>query len=557
MNKNFLALLILLSPALNLSAQKELPSVANPLDIPMVFAGNFGELRPNHFHSGLDFKTQGRTGLAIHAIDDGYVSRCTVSPGGFGRAIYIVHPATGLTSVYGHLESFASKIDNIVRDFQYQNETFTVDLDFNPDEIPVKRGEIIALSGNAGSSGGPHLHMDIRDTETGDALDPMEYYRKHVNDKVAPDVRQIGLYPVQDKGVVNGSTIGAALLPSQFSKGFTAWGKVTPGIIAYDRMTGTGNIYGVKYLTLLVDGKQVYKRTIDRFSFDATRAVNTLAYYPDVARSGRWMMITYVPPTKPLGKMIETVGDGSIDINEERDYKMEFILEDEMGNRARRSFTVTGKKSNIPLTKGKGSLLNFDGTHTYNNEGVKARLPKGVLYDDTHFKIDVEQDPEFQSVVATIGDYLVPLAGNIQIEVPILHDSIPDKSKYYLVRLSGNRRSPVTAVYEHGAMKARVSQFGRYAVAIDNTPPVITPLTNKRTPNGLLKFRITDRQSGIDSYRGEIDGQFALFEHDGKTASISFKMDPKRFKRGTQHQLKLTVTDACGNTTVRTQNFRW
>ena len=557
MNKNLLALFIFLSPILTLSAQKGHPSVGRPLDIPAVFAGNFGELRPNHFHSGLDFKTQGRTGLPIRAIDDGYVSRCLVSPWGFGRAIYIVHPETGLTSVYGHLESFASKIDDIVRDAQYQNETFSIDLDFEPNEIPVKRGEIIALSGNAGSSGGPHLHMDIRDTATGDALDPMEFYRQYVNDNVAPEVRQIGLYPVPDKGVVDGSANGKALVPAEFSKGFTAWGKVTPGINAYDRMSGTSNIYGVKYLTLLVDGKQVYKRTIDRFSFDSTRAVNTLAYYPDVARSGRWMMVTYVPPTKPLGSMIEAEGDGSIDINEERIYKMEFILEDEMGNKARRSFNVTGKKSDIPTTTGKGSLLNYDGEHSYNNEGVKARIHKGVLYDNTYFKIDVEPTTEYASVIATIGDYLVPLAGEIQIEIPILNDTIADKSKYYLGRVSGNRCSAVDAVYENGVMKGSVDRFGQYAVSVDKTPPSIASLTNKKTAPGFLKYRITDRQSGIDNYYCEIDGQFALFEHDGKTSSISFKMDPKRFKRGVDHQLKITVTDACGNVATHSTKFHW
>ena len=540
------------------SAQKNHPAVGRPLDIPAVFAGNFGELRPNHFHSGLDFKTQGRTGLPIKAIDDGYVSRCIVSPWGFGRAIYIVHPSTGLTSVYGHLENFSDKIDNVVRDLQYQNETFTIDLDFEPDEIPVKRGEIIALSGNAGSSGGPHLHMDIRDTATGDALDPMEFYRDIVNDNVAPEVRNLGLYPITDKGIVNGNTDGTVLAPNDFSKGFTAWGRVTPAINAFDRMTGTGNIYGVKYLTLIVDGRQVYKRTIDRFSFDSTKAVNTLAYYPDVARRGRWMMVTYVPPTRPLGDMIEVEGDGSIDINEERDYKMEFVLEDEMGNVTRRPFTVRGHRSDIPVKSGSGSLLNFDGEHSYNNQGVKARLPKGILYDNTYFKIDVSPATEgYRSPIATIGDYQVPLAGAFEIEIPLTNDNESDKSKYCLVRLSGNRRSAVDAMYENGVMKAKVDRFGRYGVTVDKTAPTITPITGKNTTPGILKYLISDNLSGVDDYRCEIDGKFALFELDGKTATISFKMDPDRFKKGSDHQILVTVTDACGNTAEHRQTFRW
>lgn len=558
MIKSFFAFAVLTTLTFSVSARDNHPSVGRPLDIPAVFAGNFGELRPNHFHSGLDFKTQGRTGLPIKAIDDGYVSRCIVSPWGFGRAVYIVHPSTGLTSVYGHLESFSDKIDSIVRDMQYQNETFSIDLDFEPDEIPVKRGEIIALSGNAGSSGGPHLHMDIRDTETGDALDPMEFYRDIVNDNVAPEVRHLGLYPITDKGVVNGSADGTVLTPEEFSKGFTAWGKVTPAINAFDRMTGTGNIYGVKYLTLFVDGKQVYKRTIDRFSFDSTKAVNTLAHYPEVARRGRWMMTTYIPPTRPLGSMIEAEGDGSVNINEERDYKMEFVLEDEMGNVTRRPFTVRGRRSEIPETTGCGSLLNFDGSHSYNNQGVKARLPKGILYDNTYFKIDVAPAADgYRSAIATIGDYQVPLAGEFEIEIPLTDDNESDKSKYCLVRLSGNRRSAVDAVYDKGIMKASVDRFGRYAVTVDKTAPTITPLTGKKATPGILKYRIADNLSGIDDYRCEIDGKFALFELDGKTATISFKMDPSRFKKGTDHKIKVIVTDACGNTSEHVQNFRW
>lgn len=535
------------------------PGVGRPLDIAPVFAGNFGELRPNHFHSGLDFKTQGKTGLTIRSIDNGYVARATVSPWGFGRAIYVVHPSTGLTSVYGHLEAFAPRIDKIVRERQYSGETFNIDIEFKPGEIEVERGEFIALSGNAGSSGGPHLHMDIRDTETGDALDPMEFYRDAVNDKTPPEVRHIGLYPVRRNGIVNGTDKGAVLTKADAAKGFTAWGEVSPAINAFDRMTGTGNIYGVKNLVLTVDGVEVYRRTIGRFSFGTTKAVNTLAYYPDVVNRGRWMMMTYVPPSEPLDYMITASNNGVIDINEERTYRMEWILEDEMGNTARQPFTVRGKRGAIPETSERGSLLNFDGTHSYNNNGLRVVIPKGALYDDMIFRVVLSDAPSaaYRSKIASIGNPGVALASDIRITVPLENDDLADKSKYCLVRLAGEKRSAVPAKYVGGTLQASVGRFGKYGVTVDTVAPKIVPLMPEKWRNGTVAFRISDNLSGIETFRGEIDGKFALFELDGKTARVSFKMDPERFSRNIDHRVTMTVTDACGNRSEVSRNFHW
>ena len=168
---------------------EKLPELSKPLNIPLFLSGNFGELRNNHFHSGIDLKTQGRIGLPVFSVDDGYVSRIVVSPWGFGRAVYVTHPASGLTTVYGHLDSFSPKIDKTIRRMQYEREQFSIDCEFKPDELPVKRGETIGKSGNAGSSGGPHLHLDVRDTSTGEAIDPLPYFRRHITDNVAPEVR--------------------------------------------------------------------------------------------------------------------------------------------------------------------------------------------------------------------------------------------------------------------------------------------------------------------------------------------------------------------------------
>lgn len=372
--KTLLVGLALATSTLTYVSAKELPDLARPLDIPLFLSGNFGELRSNHFHSGLDFKTQGRTGFAVHCAYDGYVSRVLVSPWGFGRAIYVVHPQIGLTTVYGHLDSFSTKINKPVQKEQYRQESFRVDLTFAPGEIPVKKGEVIALSGNAGSSGGPHLHMDVRDTKTEHALDPMPYFKKYIADKVAPRMRALALYPVQGMGMVNDAT--APAYSKTGDKVFSAWGKVIPGIKAYDHMSGTQNIYGIKYLTLFVDGKEVYKRVIDKFDFADTRAVNTLVDYNEVIARRSWVMLTAVPHSRPLGKMISADNSGILDINQERDYACRWIMEDEHGNQSSVNFTIRGIKCPIKATNPQGDRLNYKNNNTYNGKGFSVYIAR-------------------------------------------------------------------------------------------------------------------------------------------------------------------------------------
>ncbi len=539
---------------------EDLPDLCRPLDIPLLLSGNFGELRSDHFHSGIDIKTQGRTGLTVHCVDDGYVSRVAVSPWGFGRAIYVDHPQTGLTSVYGHLDSFSNKIDSIVRDEQYKRESFQVDLEFEPNEIPVKKGEVIAKSGNSGSSGGPHLHLDIRDTKTEEPLDPMPYFKQYITDKVAPEVRSVALYPVPGKGTACNGSIGVYQSGASLSISFVAWGKVIPAIKAYDKMSGTTNIYGVKYLTFSVDGKVIYKRTIDRFSFDNTRALNTLVSYADWIKSKSWMMITYVPPTRPLGEMIETDdSNGVLDIDEERDYQCEFKLADEYGNTSVAKFVIKGKRMDLPTEKKNGTLFHCNGNNSYNSEdGLKVSFPKGTFYDDIYFSASSEPSSEYKSAIHSVGNTLIPIATSFDMVIDVTNDDISDKSKYCVVKLSGKKPSAVTSTYDNGKMKARVSSFGRYAVTTDFVAPTITPINpNSWGKSGRVVYKISDDLSGIKTYRGEIDGRYALFEYDGKTGTLSFKMDGTRFDKGKTHNVVMTVTDACGNKAESHQTFTW
>ena len=251
------------------------------MDIPPVLSGSFGELRSNHFHSGIDFKTQGRTGVPIKSVQDGYVSRIFVAPTGYGRAIYVNHP-DGTMTVYGHAERFSRTIEPIVVEEQYKNESFFLDISFPPGQIPVKQGEIIAYSGNTGSSGGPHLHFEVRNASGEEIQDPLPFYSKRIQDTRPPDIRGLMFFPQEGAGIVNVSTKDQAIPlvvnkegKKVLSKAVIAWGQIGIGVKAYDLMTGTTNIYGVKEIILKVDGKEIFHSRIDRFTFSESRYINS------------------------------------------------------------------------------------------------------------------------------------------------------------------------------------------------------------------------------------------------------------------------------------------
>jgi len=546
------------------STGQQLPDLHSPLGIPLTLSGNFGELRNNHFHSGLDFKTNGKTGYKVYCADDGYVCRVVVSPWGFGRAVYVAHPRTGLTTVYGHLDSFTAEIARRVRAEQYRLESFSVDMTFSPDEIPVSRGEVIAISGNSGSSGGPHLHMDVRDSATEEALDPMPYFRSRIADTVAPEVRGLALYPTAG-GSVNGSTACAAYLTAKELKTagavFTAWGNVIPGIKAYDRMTGTHNIYGVKYLTLNVDGREVYSRTTDRIDFATTRAVNTLIDYPDKVNHSSWIMTTRIPPANPLAGMLRADGDGVLTIDREKEYRCEWVLTDDHGNITRMPFTIRGRKTDATkrATTPRGTLFRHDADNKFCAGGVQVRFPRATFYSDFHFEASTRRSPSFCSEIHTLGTPTVPLAGKFDLTIKLTDDTLTDKRQYCIVKIDGKKRSALATTYTvGGSVKASPNSLGSYAVTTDTLAPAIVPVRKTQwSKSGKITYKLSDNLSGLQTYRGEIDGKFVIFELDGKTGCATYPLSDGMVKRGGSHRVTLTATDACGNTATVTDTFNW
>ena len=533
-------------------------NIVPPLDIPLYLSGNFGELRSNHFHSGIDFKTQGRQGIPVKSINDGFISRISVSPYGYGRAVYVVHPDK-TTSVYAHLSRFASSIESAVRDSQYTHESFQLNLTFKEGVFPVKQGDVIAYSGNSGSSGGPHLHFEIRNTQSEHPVDPLPYYKSRIKDTQPPELRSIRLYPQPGTGVVNNSVKDQtlSLIKNQQGKAgvkesIYAWGNIGIGIKSYDKMNETTNIYGVYEVLLNVDGTKVFHSILDEFSFDDTRYLNSFIDWNDWRDNRSFHMKSFIERGNRLN-VYYSAYNGIISITEEREYNCEYILRDIYGNTSTLYFSVIGKETEIPEHQPPGVYFAHNQNNSYYNKGIKLEIPSGNLYSNYYFDIDTVGSNSPYAPLYKTGEQ-IPLHSPCSIVLDITNDSYPDKTKYGIVSVNKSQMSWLGGKYESGRMKGTIRETGSFTIQVDTIPPVVRPVNQAQwTANKRISFRISDNLSGISEWKGTIDGQFVLFEYDAKSNSLFCAFDPKRIKKGCG-KLTLWVKDAAENRTENSYN---
>lgn len=556
MIKYIAAAALLFTTSLFGSAQSR-DSFSAPLHIPLFLTGNFGELRANHFHSGLDFKTQNAIGFPVYSFDDGYVSRIMVAVHGNGRALYINHP-NGTTTVYLHLDRFTPALEAMVEDIQYKEETYEINHYFKENEVRVKRGEQIAFSGNSGSSAGPHLHFELRDTKSEEVMDPIPYFRYLIKDHIAPHTREIAVYPMFFSGVVNGKLQKSIFTVSNNTLRQTpeVWGKIALGIKAFDTKDGVSNVYGVKSIKQYVDNELISEYKIDRYAFKNTRCINSCIDYPEWLHHRSTILKSFVDPGNKIGLFDVLKNGGIIEVNEERDYKIKYVLTDEYGNNSELNFTLRGRKQTIPETSiDCRNKLFCDKASYFKGNDMHFELPLGALYDDLCLNYSSVPSSYFYSDVHRIHSPEVPLNDFCTLELKVVNDTLRDKSKYFLARVSGRSASYQKSEYKKGWVKGFIREFGEYAVAADFKAPTILKL--KTSSAGRIEFRIGDVGSGVASYRGTIDGKFALFAMDPKRNVIYCKLTSKRIAQNQIHQLKLVVKDNCGNETTHESEFKW
>ena len=539
------AVAALVSVPMALPAQeKSANPFISPFDFPLLLSGNFGELRANHFHGGVDFKTQGVVGKPIRCIADGYISRVTVTSGGYGQAVYITHD-NGYTSVHGHLHRFMDGVQQVVEAYQYEHETFAVDLQFEADRFPLKQGEVFALAGNEGYSFGPHLHMEIRKTDTEEYIDPLQFYTDQLKDTTAPRATHVMLYPQVGKGVVNGSSRKKIISLSGQSP-ITAWGQIAAGIKAYDYMDGTSNNYGVRSVTLLVDSVEVFRSTVDGFLPDENRMINAWTDYEEYATRNSWFMRSQILPGNTWRMLQADDERGVVTINEERPYRFCYVLEDLYGNRRTYGFVVQGKKQEVELLHKGEHYLKWNQGNIVQQPGMSLVIPKGMLYEDVDLNCKVIADSLNISYDYQLNDKPVPLHGGCSLVIGVRNYPIADTSKYYVARKYKGRKSSAGGYFEDGFMFANIRELGTYSVAIDTVAPRIVPMNKPQWKTGNIRFKIRDAETGIKDYKVYIDGKFVLFKFASKNATLSC-MHPDRIKRGMKHRMEVVITDYCGN----------
>ncbi len=564
-NKLLMIVVILLAQQAWVQAQEEFPKdyFGAPVSFRMILSGTFGELRSNHFHSGIDIKTQGVTGKPILAVADGYVSRVSVAPGGFGKAVYIDHP-NGYTSVYGHLDHFPDSLARWVRAEQYSQESFTVNLIPDKGQFKVKKGQVIAFSGNSGSSGGPHLHFELRKTESEIPVNPL-LFGFDVRDFTRPTMQRMKIYPVGSNSFINGrSKITEYTLAGwgpnyRLNSGDTISlsGTFYFGIDTYDLLNDATNKNGVFAIRLLVDSTERYGHRLQQFSFDESRYINSLIDYDDYTRRKVRFQKTYIAPGNKLSIYETRSKHGLVDFNDGMLHRVQYEVEDANGNASVLTFFVKASPPDFrnamqhvvnPKTQ---KVFDWDTDNSFSAENFKLELLRGTLYDTLSFTFSQSAaGKRFYTPLYKVHNPGVPMHdfGTIYLKPQGL--SADSKSKALVVQVSAKGDlNAVGGKWEDGWLVAPIRSFGNYAVTIDSVAPTIAAIniTNGKNVSGQknISFRIDDALSGIADYRGTINDKWILMDYDAKNKLLVYTID-ERMPKGSS-RLKLEVTDERGN----------
>ena len=527
-----------------------------PLDIPLILSGTFGELRSNHFHAGIDIKTQGASGHKIYAVADGYISRIKVSPWGYGKALYITHP-NGYTSVYAHLSKYHGSIEEYVKKAQYNEESFTIELFPGKEELVVKKGDIVAFSGNSGSSAAPHLHFELRTSKNEYPQNGL-HFGFDIADDIAPIIREIKVNPRGKKSQVNQQELGKFFKPTKkgniykIEKPILVHGKVSVGIYTHDLLNGANNKNGVYSVDLNIDGNQIYYHKMDEFGFHETRYINSHIDYAEKQLSNKRIHSCFLEVNNPLSIYEHVENNGVIDVDSTHQGK--FTIKDVYGNTSELHFILKASDyippNNSKVSTPTSATFPYQEANIFINEGIEIHIPKNALYDTLQFQYSVSPD--------TPSTCYAPIH-HVHNENTAIHKSYAIsiestlgstlKDKAFIAQINKNGKLTYRGgKWVNNKLTTKLKSFGGFSVAVDTIAPTIKGLNiypGKTMTSSAIRMTIKDDLSGIKSYRGEIDDNWILMEFDPKRARLTHYFE-KELERG-KHTFNLEVTDDKNN----------
>lgn len=531
------------------------------MDIPVALSGNFMEPRNNHFHSGLDMRTGGVEGVPVRAVADGWVSRIKISPWGYGKAVYIEHK-DGHTSVYGHLSELKGAVAVACSDAQYRAKDFTIDQYYERNAIPLKQGEVFALSGNSGGSGGPHLHFELRNGAQ-HALDPQALGIK-VKDSTPPEIIGVRLYPLSDSSRVGPYPARSLGFPAQGGSGKyglkptdspTAYGTVGLAIHTLDRYDDSGAKFGVRKIDLYVDSIKSFSAHFDHIDFNTTRYCNAQLDGELYKANKMEYHRCYKLPNNKLDIYGNEQDQGLITTQSGKEHHIRFVVTDANGNRSELAFLLKGATADEsyawPTATPIGSLLRYDSENVMAEEGVRLTLPALSLYEDAYVHYERKEAPSKAiTPLHVLHDAHTPLQSYCTLELDLPADLPEDlRQKALIVSIgSGGGRSAEGGIVAGGRISTKVRSFGAYTIMIDTVPPTIRNVDLRTSMSGRSSFtlKIADDLSGVDTYKASINGDWILMDYDPKTNRLVHNFD-KHTRASGKKSLVVEVSDDRGN----------
>lgn len=545
-------------------SQSEYPQdyFRSPLDINIVLAGTFAELRSNHFHSGLDIKTKQIVGLKVYGIADGYVSRIKIAHFGYGKALYITHP-NGYTSVYAHLQKFSPAIEKYIKAKQYEKESFEIEVFPTSEELKITKGEIIAYSGNTGSSSGPHLHFEIRDNAER-PINPM-LFGVDVKDTTKPIISNVYVYPIGQNSHVNGSNKKQKLRVIPQKNGdykiedLKAFGTIGFAVQTVDRQDLAANKNGVYNISTYFNGVQNFEIDFKRFSFAETKHINRLIDYSHFKTEKQRLQKLFIEENNPLSLYDNIIDSGYITISDSTASVYKAKISDFKGNETNLDIAIKGDVKSPNDVEEKVTTQHYiqhDLEAELEQDKFKVSFYKDTFYDSFFIDFSVKND------TLTLHKPVLPVKKSFTISYDISDFNEEDLKQLYIAELIGWNDWPSysTTKRKGNTLSTYTKDLGTYVLARDTIAPTIKAVNFKDgswlSKYRYLKVKINDVGTGLSSYRATVNGKWVLMEYNYKKKILTYDFNDAVVTE-TKNKLKVIVTDNVGNnTTFETTFFR-